>query len=217
MFLTPVIENLPMLLAGFRTSLALILISASIALVLGVLLAGLRVSPVPLLRSLSGGYVECLRNVPTAVVFFFAVFALPQTGVRIGFFPAAVVALSVYYAAFFCEAIRSGINAVPTGQAEAARAIGLTFGMSLRYVVLPQAIRSVIPPLLNVFVALTKSSAIASAFGVAELLTSTTAVVSVESDAVIAVLLACSVFYLIITIPAGLLAERLEKKVAVAR
>lgn len=138
-------------------------------------------------------------------------------GIRIGFFPAAVVALSLYYAAFFCEAVRSGINAVPTGQAEAARSIGLTFSRSLRYVVLPQALRTVIPPLLNVFVALTKSSAIASAFGVAELLASTTAVVSVESDAVLAILLASAVLYLIITVPAGLIAERLEKKVAVAR
>ncbi|WP_433504870.1 amino acid ABC transporter permease [Pseudonocardia halophobica] len=215
--MSAVLDNLPLLLAGFGTSLALIFLSAAIALFLGVVLAGLRVSPIPLFRTLATGYVECLRNVPTAVVFFFALFALPQMGIRIGFFPAAVTALSVYYAAFFCEAVRSGINAVPTGQAEAARSIGLTFSRSLRFVILPQALRSVIPPLLNVFVALTKSSAIASAFGVAELLASTTALVSVESDAVIAVLLACCAFYLIITIPAGLLAERLEKKVAVAR
>jgi glutamate transport system permease protein len=204
--MTAVIENLPMLLVGFRTSLALILVSASIALVLGMVLAGLRVSPVPLLRSLGGAYVECLRNVPTAVVFFFALFALRQTAVRIGFFPAAVVALSVYYAAFFCEAIRSGINAVPTGQAEAARAIGLTFSRSLRFVVLPQAIRSVIPPLLNVFVALTKSSAIASVFGVAELLASTTAVVSVESDAVI-VYTAVALVYLLVNLALSQMAK----------
>jgi glutamate transport system permease protein len=212
-----VIDNLPVLLAGFRTSLALILVSTVIALVLGTILAGLRVSPVPLLRSFGAAYVETFRNVPTAVVFFFTLFALPQMGIRIGFFPAAVLALSLYYAAFFCEAVRSGINAVPTGQAEAARSIGLTFSRSFRYIVLPQALRSVIPPLLNVFVALTKSSAIASAFGVAELLASTTALVSVESDAVLAILLASSLLYLAITIPAGLAAERLEKKVAVAR
>jgi glutamate transport system permease protein len=212
-----VIDNLPILLDGFAVSLALILTSAVIALALGTVLAGLRVSPVPLLRSFGTAYVEGFRNVPTAVVFFFTLFALPQMGIRIGFFPAAVVALSLYYAAFFCEAVRSGINAVPTGQAEAARSIGLTFSRSLRYVVLPQALRTVIPPLLNVFVALTKSSAIASAFGVAELLASTTALASVESDAVLAILLASSVLYLIITVPAGLVAERLEKKVAVAR
>jgi glutamate transport system permease protein len=212
-----VIDNLPVLLAGFRTSLALILISTVSALLLGTVLAGLRVSPVPLLRSFGTAYVEGFRNVPTAVVFFFTLFALPQMGIRIGFFPAAVLALSLYYAAFFCEAVRSGINAVPTGQAEAARSIGLTFSRSLRFVVLPQALRTVIPPLLNVFVALTKSSAIASAFGVTELLASTTALVSVESDAVLAILLASAVLYLIITIPAGLAAERLEKKVAVAR
>ncbi|MBN9755293.1 glutamate permease [Pseudonocardia sp. Ae406_Ps2] len=215
--MTAVLDNLPLLLSGFGTSLALILVSSVIALALGVVLAGMRVSPVPLLQRVATGYVECLRTVPTAVVFFFALFALPQMGVRIGFFPAAVVALAVYYAAFFCEAVRSVINAVPPGQAEAARSIGLEFGGSLRFVVLPQALRSVIPPLLNVFVALTKSSAIASAFGVAELLASTTALATVESDAVIPILLACSVFYLIITIPAGLAAERLEKKVAVAR
>lgn len=215
--MSTVIDNLPRLLEGFRLSLALIFISATIALLLGVVLAGLRVSPVPLFRAVSEGYVTAFRNVPTAVVFFFTLFALPQMGVRIGILPAAITALSLYYAAFFCEAVRSGINAVPAGQAEAARSIGLTFGGTFRWVVLPQALRSVIPPLLNVFVALTKSSAIASAFGVAELLASTTAVVAVESDAVIPLLLACAFFYLAITIPAGLIAERLEQRVAVVR
>ena len=215
--MTAVIDNLPLLLEGFRTTLALVLISSVFALTIGIVLAGMRVSPVPLLRSFGAGYVECLRNVPTAVVFFFVLFALPQMGVRIGFFPAAVVTLSLYYAAFFCEVVRSGINAVPVGQAEAARSVGLTFGRSLRFVILPQAIRAVVPPMLNVFVALTKSTAIASAFGVAELLATTTALVTVESDAVLWILAVSAVLYLVITIPAGLIAERIEKKVAAAR
>jgi glutamate transport system permease protein len=133
------------------------------------------------------------------------------------FFAAAVTALSVYYAAFFCEAVRSGINAVAVGQLEAARAVGMTFGMSLRLIVLPQAWRSVIPPMINVFIALVKTSAVASAFGVAEMLNVMERLINSDATAVLPILLTTAVLYLAITLTAGLFAGRLERKVAVSR
>ena len=96
------------------------------------------------------------------------VFGLPELGFRFSFFARAVISLSLYTAAFVCEVLRSGINAVPAGQAEAARALGMTFGQTMRTIVLPQAFRTVIPPLGNVLIALTKNTAIAEAFGVVE-------------------------------------------------
>jgi glutamate transport system permease protein len=210
-------ENYGVLLGGFAWTLALIGLSSVLALIGGICLAAMRVSPIPLLRKISSGYIDIFRNVPTAVVFFFTLFVLPQVDVRISFFASAVTALSVYYAAFFCEAVRSGINSIGTGQAEAARSIGLTFGGTLKLIVLPQALRSVIPPLINVFIALTKSSAIASAFGVAELLAAGEQLIALDSTAVMAVLGAVALLYLAITVPAGLLAHHFEHKLAVQR
>jgi glutamate transport system permease protein len=212
-----VLDNLDTFRQGFVTTLALTVVSTVLALVLGTLLAAMRVSPVPTLRGAGATYVEVVRNTPLTVVFFFAVFVLPQLGVRLSFFVFAVIALTVYHAAFFCEAVRSGINSVGVGQAEAARSIGLTFTQSLRLVVLPQAFRTVVPPLINVVIALTKNTSIAGAFAVVELTAVATRLANANSDAVIAIFLGAAVCYLALTLPSGWLAGRLERRVAVAR
>jgi glutamate transport system permease protein len=212
-----VLDNLGTYREGFVTTLELSVLSSALALVLGTLLAAMRVSPVPTLRAAGATYVELVRNTPLTVVFFFVVFVLPQLDILLPYFAFAVIALTVYHAAFFCEAVRSGINAVGVGQAEAARSIGLTFGQSLRLVVLPQAFRTVIPPLINVVIALIKNSSIAAAFGVVELTATGTRLANANGDAVIAVLAGVAVCYLVLTLPSGWLAGRLERRVAVAR
>jgi glutamate transport system permease protein len=212
--MSAVMSNLPVYLTGLYWTLLLTLISGAISLFCGTLLAAARVSPVPLLRLGGTLYVHVLRNTPITIVFFFAAFVLPQLGVTLSYFSFALIALSLYYTAFFGEAVRSGINSVSLGQVEAARAIGLGFGRTLRYVVLPQALRSVVPPLVNVFIALIKSTAVASAFGVAELLSNSEALANAQSNAVMWVLGATCVFYLLLTIPAGMFASYIENKVA---
>jgi glutamate transport system permease protein len=211
-------DNLPAYLSGFLVTLKLTGLSGLIALVWGTVLAAMRVSPVATLRGLAVTYVELLRNTPLTLVFFFLVFVAPQFGVLppLGFWT-AVIALSAYTSAFVAEAVRSGINSVPIGQAEAARAIGLTFSQTLNLVVLPQAVRSVIPPIINVLIALTKNTSVAAGFAVVELLASGRRIALANpSDAMLA-LAGVGIFYLIITIPAGLLAGVLERKVAFAR
>jgi glutamate transport system permease protein len=212
-----ILDNLDAYREGFVTTLELSALSSVLALVLGTLLAAMRVSPVPTLRAAGAIYVELVRNTPLTVVFFFVVFVLPQLDILLPYFTFAVIALTVYHAAFFCEAVRSGINAVGVGQAEAARSIGLTFGQSLRLVVLPQAFRTVIPPLINVVIALIKNSSIAAAFGVIELTATGTRLANANGDAVIAVLAGVAVCYLILTLPSGWLAGRVERRLAVAR
>jgi len=212
-----VLDNLDTYREGFVTTLELSVLSSVLALVGGTLLAAMRVSPVPTLRAAGATYVELVRNTPLTVVFFFVVFVLPQLDILLPYFAFAVIALTVYQAAFFCEAVRSGIKAVGVGQAEAARSIGLTFGQSLRLVVLPQAFRTVIPPLINVVIALIKNSSIAAAFGVVELTATGTRLANANGDAVIAVLVGVAVCYLVLTLPSGWLAGRLERRVAVAR
>jgi glutamate transport system permease protein len=212
-----VLDNLDAYRRGFVTTLELSVLASALALALGTVLAAMRVSPVPTLRAAGAAYVELVRNTPLTLVFFFVVFVLPQLDILLPFFVFAVIALTVYHAAFFCEAVRSGINAVGAGQAEAARSIGLTFGQTLQLVVLPQALRTVVPPLINVVIALIKNSSIAAAFAVAELTAVGTRLANTNGDAVIQILLGVAVCYLVLTLPSGWLAGRLERRVAVMR
>jgi glutamate transport system permease protein len=212
-----VLDNLGAYREGFVTTLELSVLASALALAVGTVLAAMRVSPVPTLRAAGAAYVELVRNTPLTLVFFFVVFVLPQVDIGLPFFTFAVLALTIYHAAFFCEAVRSGINAVGVGQAEAARSIGLTFGQSLQLVVLPQAFRTVIPPLINVVIALIKNSSIAAAFAVAELTAVGTRLANANGDAVIPILAGVALCYLVLTLPAGWLAGRLERRVAVIR
>ncbi|HEU0042854.1 MAG TPA: amino acid ABC transporter permease [Jiangellaceae bacterium] len=213
-----VVDNLPLYWEGFRTTLALTLLATLFSLVLGTILAAFRVAPLAPLRWFGTAYVDLVRNTPLTLVFFFFVFVAPQLGwVSSGFFIPAVVSLSIYTAAFVCEALRSGVNSVGLGQAEASRAIGLTFSQTLRLIVLPQAFRTVIPPLINVFIALTKNSSVAGGFAVFELFAVGKRLANTNPADVIPLLIGVGVFYLIITIPAGLLAGVVERKVAFAR
>lgn len=215
--MTALTENLSLLGDGFLMTLRLTLLSAAAALVLGVLLGACRVSPVPTLRAVGTGYVELLRNTPLTLVFFFFVFVAPQVDIKLPFDVSALVALSLYTAAFVCEAVRSGVNSVGTGQAEAARAIGLTFLQSMRLVILPQALRTVVPPLINIFIALTKNTSVAVGFFVTELMAVGVRLTNRYPADGVVVLIGIAVLYLAITIPAGILAGRLERKVAFAR
>jgi glutamate transport system permease protein len=212
-----ILENIDTFIDGFLKTLSLLALSGVFAFVIGVVIAAMRISPVGSLRGFAATYTELLRNTPLTLVLFFCAFILPYLGVRIGFFPLAVIGLTAYTSPFVAEAVRSGINGVAVGQAEAARSLGLGFGQTLRLIVLPQAIRMVIPPLINVFIALTKNTSVAGGFFVVELFASASVVINKRGDEVIAVLLAVAFFYLVITIPLGILAGRIEKRVAILR
>lgn len=213
-----IIDNLPLYLSGIGQTLLVCLYAGVLALVLGTIMAGFRVSPLPPLRGLGTSWVNVFRNCPLTVVLFFMAFGLPELGLNGSYFWFGTAGLALYTSAFVCEAIRSGINAVPAGQAEAARAIGLDFGQSLSLIVLPQAIRTVIPPLGNVIIAMIKNSAIVGAFGVGgDLFAVGDTLTSARGEAALPVLIGVVLGYLVITIPAGLLLGFVERKVAIAR
>jgi glutamate transport system permease protein len=215
--LDAVIESLPLYWQGFRMTLTLALLSGAIALVMGTALGAFRVSPVPPLRWFGATYVEIVRNTPLTIVFAFFIFVAPQIGLRLPFFTSAVIALSIYTAAFVCEAVRSGINSVGVGQAEASRALGFTFVQSLSLIVVPQALRTVVPPLINIFIALAKNTSVAGGFFVVELFGISRRLTNDFPGDVIAVLIGVGICYLVITIPSGLLAGYVERKVVFAR
>ncbi len=143
---------------------------AIIALVLGIIVGAMRVSPVPVARAVGTLYVNIVRNTPLTLVFFFFVFGYPTLGLpRLSNLVLGILAIGIYSATYVAEVLRAGINTVPVGQAEAARAIGLPFGQVMTLVILPQAFRSVVPPMMSVFIALLKNTTVAAGFSIAEL------------------------------------------------
>lgn len=167
-FVPTLTDNWELFLNSFLVTIQLFVVSGIGSMVVGTVLAGMRVSPVPVLRVFGAGYVNLLRNTPLTLVFFFVAFGFPYLEINLSFFVFAVIALTAYTSAFVCEAVRSGVNTVPSGQAEAARAVGMTFTQTLRLIVLPQAFRAVVPPLASIMIALLKNTTIAAGFSVAE-------------------------------------------------
>ncbi len=210
------VDNWDLFSRGFLTTLQLLVVSGVLSLVFGTLLAAMRVSPVPAMRRTGAGYVTLLRNTPLTLVFFLVVFGFPALGIDISFFARAVVSLSAYTAAFVCEAVRAGINTVHVGQAEAARALGMGFSQTLRHIVLPQAVRSVLPPIASVVIALAKNTTVAAGFSVLEA-GAIRAYLSERGESVVAGLLWVAFGFLLVVIPLSLLQRRLEARWAVAR
>ncbi|WP_217163796.1 amino acid ABC transporter permease [Streptomyces sp. AC512_CC834] len=213
------------LLGAFWTTVQLAVLSAVGSLIWGTILAAMRVGPVPLMRGFGTAYVNIVRNIPLTVIILFASLGLNQTlritlGAEGDFeainFRLAVLGLILYTSAFVCEALRSGINTVPVGQAEAARAIGLSFSQVLRHVVLPQAFRSSVVPLANVLIALIKNTTVAAAIGVAE--TALLMKEMIENEAQLLLISSIiALVFVVLTLPTGLLLGWVGKKVAVKR
>jgi glutamate transport system permease protein len=211
-------DNFPLLRDAFLTTLALAVLSGICALVLGTLLTAMRVSPVKPLRAAATFYVEVFRNTPLTVVFFFLAFGIVEIDLQFpSRFISAVAALSLYTAAFVSEALRSGINSVPPGQAEAARAIGLDFRQTLGSIVLPQAFRTVVPPLGNVWIALAKNTSIAAGFAVTDLAAALQRLANQNADQLLTVFLAIVAAYLVITLPSAWLIGVIERRTAILR
>ncbi|HEX2047874.1 MAG TPA: amino acid ABC transporter permease [Acidimicrobiales bacterium] len=211
-----VFDNLDVFLEGMRRTLELSVLSFAIAMVLGTIVAGFRVSPVPPLRWAGTTYVELVRNTPLLVLMFIMVFGFPSIGLTYSYYVSAIIVLSAYTGTFVSETVRSGINAVSTGQAEAARAIGLTFPQTLSLVVMPQALRTVVAPLGGIFIALLKNSSLAVAINVPEL-TSAAEDIGTATASFIPAYLGAAAAYLMLTVPSGFAVAWIERKVAIKR
>ncbi|HET7722281.1 MAG TPA: amino acid ABC transporter permease [Acidimicrobiales bacterium] len=211
-----VTDNLDVFLEGMRRTVELSVLSFIFAFVLGLVLAALRVSPVPPLRWASATFIELVRNTPLLVLMFIVVFAFPSVGFTWSYFLSAVIVLSAYTGTFVGETVRSGINSVSRGQVEAARALGLTFPQVLRLVVMPQALRTVVGPLGGIFIALLKNSGVSVAIAVPEL-TSAANAIGTETARFIPAYLGAAAAYLMLTIPSGFATGWLERRVAIKR
>jgi glutamate transport system permease protein len=214
--MTLLFAHLGDLLAGLLVTLELSVLAFPLAVVLGTVLGVCRVGPLRPLRLAAAFYVHCLRNAPLLLVLVMVVFGLPQAGLTIPLFGSIVVGMGVYFASYVCEIVRSGIHSVPIGQIEAARAIGLRFVGVLRSVVLPQAFRSMVQPLGNIFINITLASALGAALGVQELTGATRQFNLTYAEPAVS-FVAAIVGYLVITLTAGFVIGVIERKVRVVR
>ncbi|ETK35848.1 amino acid ABC transporter permease [Microbispora sp. ATCC PTA-5024] len=220
-----VVDELPVILQAFWLTVKLTVVSGVISLVWGTVLAAMRVSPLPVLRGAGTVYVNILRNTPLTLVIVFCGLGLGTVmdvqfsadDLSVDNFWLSTIGLSAYTSAFVCEVLRSGINTVPIGQAEAARSIGLTFPQTLRLVVLPQAVRAVVAPLGSLLIALTKNTTVAAAIGVAEAALRMKNLFDAHGSDIIPIFLGFAVGFLALTLPVGLLFGWLARRVAVAR
>jgi glutamate transport system permease protein len=205
------------------------LLSAVGALIIGTTVAIMRVSPVATLRTIGAAYVTLVRNTPLTLLIVFCNLGLfiqlgvtladkdSNTFITTNNFRLAVLGLSIYTASFVAEALRSGVNTVPVGQAEAARAIGLPFVKTLTYIVLPQAFRGAIAPLGNVLIALTKNSTVASVIGVSEASLLMKEMMDERPDVLFVIFGMFAVGFVILTLPTGMLFTALSKRLVVKR
>jgi aspartate/glutamate/glutamine transport system permease protein len=216
-----IFENWGLFLSGFLTTIYVSIYAAILALIIGIVVAVLRVTPSGGLKVLAVVYTEFFRNTPFLVQALALYFGLPKLGFRFQFeilglefnqsFIVGTLALALYTGAYVAETIRSGLLAVPIGQTEAARSLGLSMLQTLQQVIIPQAVRLVIPPLGNLLIALIKNSAVLTAIGLAELMYNASQVNNLTFRT-FEVFTAVIIFYLILTLPLGWLVSYLEKK-----
>jgi len=213
-------DNLDIWWDGLLGTLILFFGGGLIAVVLGTIVGAMRVSPIPIARGIGTLYVNTIRNTPLTLVFFAFAFALPPLfGLRLTApipLVLAICALGIYTATYVAETIRSGINTVPVGQAEAARALGLTFGQVMSLVVMPQAFRSVIPPLMSVLIALLKNTTVAAGFSVVNL-GSVRAYLSERGENQLLVIIWVAVIFVALVLLLSWLQRSLENRWRVAR
>ncbi|MFC8504231.1 amino acid ABC transporter permease [Pedococcus sp. NPDC057267] len=212
------------ILRAFWGTIQLAVLATIGSLVLGTVVAVLRLSPVSLFRWMGTWYVNTFRNTPLTLLMVFSILAmsfilgvqLDPTDIKGNAFRWAAVMLSVYHGAFICEALRSGVNTIPVGQAEAARSIGLTFGQSMREVLLPQAFRGAIAPIGSTIIALVKNTTVAAVIVSVEAAGQMKVIIENEGSGP-AVFLVFAIGFVILTLPLGLAFTSLSRHLAVKR
>ena len=212
-------SSLPELTSGFLVTLQLVAISFVIAMVAGILIAALRISRLKPLKWLGGIYVETFRNIPLLVLLFISFAGFARGGFGVAPMVAATGSLGLYTAAYVAEAIRSGVFAVSKGQMDAALSLGMSYLAAVRKIVLPQAVRTVIPPLGNLTIAMIKNSAIigASLVTIRPDLLKSARIIQNNTFQTNETFFWAGVGYLLLTVTATIAVRQLEKRMAIKR
>jgi glutamate transport system permease protein len=209
-------DNAGLLLSAFGVTLQLVVIAGALSLIWGTILAAMRVGPVAVLSKAGTAYVTIFRNTPLLVLLLLIFFGLPKLGFTPGAFWLNILALTLYTSTFVCEGLRAGVNSIPLGQAEASRAIGMSFGQSLTQVILPQSFRAVVAPLASVMIALTKNTSLVSIFGLPDATARMKGLLNDHATDLIPIFFGIALGYIVIVELISLAANLLERRWRIA-
>jgi putative glutamine transport system permease protein len=202
--------NVRYLLEGFLVTLEVAAISIVLSFIIAIVFAIIRYMKIPMLSQFVFLWVEMIRNLPLLLIIFFVYFALRDVGIKMEIFSAAIAALTIFESAMISEIIRSGLMSVDKGQIEAARASGLNYGQTLRYIILPQALRRMVPPIVSQFISLLKDTSLAIIISLPELMHNGQVIYNSKSTYIIPVLLLIAIMYFVVNYALSIVARRLE-------
>jgi putative glutamine transport system permease protein len=206
------LHNISFLLKGLLVTLEVAAISTVLSFLIGCLLASIRYAKIPIVAQVTGVWVELIRNLPLLLLIFFTRFALPEVGLKMGAFMSTIAAMTVFQSAMISEIVRSGLTSIDKGQIEAARASGLTYLQTLWSIILPQALRRMVPPTISQFIALLKDTSLATIIALPELMHNMFIVKSQNVNYIVPAFLLTGVLYFIVNYALSLAAKRLELK-----
>ncbi|TCK08047.1 UNVERIFIED_ORG: amino acid ABC transporter membrane protein 2 (PAAT family) [Anoxybacillus amylolyticus] len=202
--------HLKFLLQGFLVTLEVAFISIVLSFVFGIIIGVIRYTKIPVLSQLLAVLVETIRNLPLLLIIFFTYFALPEVGLKLDKLYAAISALVIFESAMLSEIVRSGLQSIDKGQIEAARSSGLTYGQTLWYIILPQALRRMVPPIVSQFISLLKDTSLAIVISLPELMNHAQIINGRNVNFVIPIFILVAFMYFIVNYLLSLLSRRLE-------
>ncbi|MFJ7309360.1 amino acid ABC transporter permease [Peribacillus frigoritolerans] len=205
-------DNLKFLLEGFWVTLQVAFISIILSFIIGGLVGIIRYAKVPVLSQILALIVETVRNLPLLLIIFFTYFALPEVRIKLEIIPAAIVALTIFESAMLSEVIRSGLKSIDKGQMEAARSSGLSYTQALIHIILPQALRRMVPPIVSQFISLLKDTSLAVVISLPELTHHGQIIYGQSQKYLIPILILVALMYFLVNYSLSLVAQRLELK-----
>ncbi|RHW35671.1 amino acid ABC transporter permease [Neobacillus notoginsengisoli] len=207
-------DHLKFLLQGFGVTLLVASLSIVLSFIIGGAIGTARYARIPVVSQVLAVGVETIRNLPLLLIIFFTFFALPDIGLKLPVTTAAIVALTIFESAMLSEIIRSGLNSVEKGQIEAARSSGLGYVQTIRYIVMPQALRRMVPPIVSQFISLLKDTSLAVVISLPELTHNAQIIYGQKDSYVIPMILILTLMYFTVNYMLSIIAGRLEVKKA---
>lgn len=206
--------NIRFLLGGLRVTLQVSLLSIVFSFIIGGILGIIRYVKIPILSRIVGFLIDVIRNLPLLLIIFFTYFGLPNLGIRLNIFWSAVAAMTVFQSAMLAEVIRGGIVAIPKGQMEAARSTGLSYIQAMRLIILPQALKKMIPTIVAQFISLVKDTSLATVIVLPDLTYSARIIYNQNSNAVLPMFFMMTLIYFVICFCLSRLSIRLDQKLS---
>jgi putative glutamine transport system permease protein len=205
-------SHLKFLLQGLWVTLEVALVSIVLSFIIGTLFGIIRYWKVPVLSQVTGLLVETIRNLPLLLIIFFTYFALPEVGIKMSKMNAAIVALVIFESAMLAEIVRSGLNSIDRGQIEAARSSGLSAVQTMRFIILPQGLRRMVPPIVSQFISLLKDTSLAVVIALPELMNHAQIINGRNVNYVIPTFIMIALMYFVVNYALSILSRKLENK-----